>query len=113
VLLPADEKQRVKCFEELLTDLRLAASDGFSALKNQCDSTQTAINATYPVLPMFKDTSMLHVVDQDSYSKTMIPPDVPEKLIPLKCYGDGNCLFRYIIIIIIPHVMYVQFREST
>lgn len=73
----------------------LPGNDGYSTLKRQCDSTQTAVSAIYPTLLMFVDTSMLHALDQDSYSKTMIPSDVPEKLIPLKCYGDGNCLFRY------------------
>ena len=107
-LSPADAKQRIQFFEGLLVKLHLAANSGYSSLKNQCHDTQATVNATYPNLPKFPDISMLHVLEQDSYSKTVIPLDVPERLVPLKCYGDGNCLFRYMNIINFIHLQIVQ-----
>lgn len=91
---PSDQK-RNQFFQGLLAELGKASTDGYSMLKVQCNKIQSAIEKTYSLLPPIADTNLvLQGLKEDSYSKTIIPPDAPARLIPLQCIGDGNCLFR-------------------
>ena len=73
----------------------MAAIKGYFALKEECHHLQTTIDAIYPSLT-FAEPSVLQSLNQEyPYSKEFMPSDLAEELIPLKCLGDGNCLFRY------------------
>ena len=96
IIINFAEKRREIFFEETLTGLHRVAHEGYPALKGHCRNTLTSIDRADPALPAFVDISALQTLEQDSYTKTLVPSDVPESLVPLKCSGDGNCLFRYI-----------------
>ena len=72
----------------------MAATKGYFALTVECHLIWTIINTSYPSPLTLAKQSVLQSLSQHSYSKQLIPPDVPEILIPLTCSGDGNCLFR-------------------
>ena len=85
------DKKRVQFFNEVLSSLHVSATT-YAALQTQCQRVSSIIASVNPVLPQFADTSALLQLKQDEHSKTLLPSDVPQKLIPLKCSGDGNCL---------------------
>ena len=73
----------------------MAATKGYFALKEECHLLQTIIDTIYPSPLTFAELSVLQSLNQDHYSQELMPSDLTEELIPLKCFGDGNCLFRY------------------
>ena len=84
-------------FYKSLTHLRIAAGDGYPALRALCFESITKYTTSY-VLSSLADKRVLQLLKQDDISKVLMPQDkdLPQSgLIPLFCSGDGNCLFRY------------------
>ena len=74
--------------------LHLTSKEGFSALQSRCKKAFKEVSVTdYWDLPPILDSQHLLQLHRDHYSISIMPKDV-ENLIPLKSYGDGNCLFR-------------------
>ena len=81
-------------FKKTLSTLYTTARKGYAALQAECGKAMTTTLTAYPQLPALADKTVLKLLPQDTYSKTLLPAD-SQALQPLKCYGDGNCLFRY------------------
>jgi hypothetical protein len=52
--------------------------------------------------------------DVDHYGKTFKPPDCPDEYVPIKCTGNGNCLFNTVSILLCGNEgMAVELRVRT
>ena len=81
-------------FRSLLWGLAKASSKGFKNLKMKCEETQALINASYPTIP-HASIAELQPLPEHKYSKTLLPHEW-RMLTPLQCFGDGNCLYRFV-----------------
>ena len=76
----------------MLEKLEEAGKNGYEALQSLCRELEATITASYPSIP-FADVAQLSHLTHDTYSKSLLPSEIQE-MVPLKCAGDGNCLFR-------------------
>ena len=90
--------KRVIFFEEQLLDLQQASSKGYNALLDACIQSQLLFEKSFPSIPAMdinQHQSYLNAVPTDEYSKSILPQEW-KHVCPIKCYGDGNCLYRYV-----------------
>lgn len=67
----------------------------FDEFYSVCVRTQRAIvDAGYEV-PVMQTKEKLIFLKEDAFSKTLLPSNW-QNLTPIQCYGDGNCLYRYV-----------------
>ena len=84
-------------FREQLDILHRCSKEGYSALQMGCQRVVSAIEGKYcGGFHNLADYKKLSLLEKDTYSMTIMPSesDIEQPLIPLKCSGDGNCLFR-------------------
>jgi len=84
--------QRRLSFMRMLPKLEEAGKNGYEDLQSLCQELEATITTSYPSIP-FADVAQLSHLTPDTYSKLLLPSDI-EEMVPLKCVGDGNCLFR-------------------
>lgn len=94
-VVPFADKSHVDFFGTQLAELYSASKKGYSVLQTKCKAVLSVINRLYPELPEFVDRGIIVCHGQDTYSKSLMPPELSNTLVPIKCGGDGNCLFRY------------------
>ena len=82
-------------FEDHLKRLAHAAASGFDTLKQACKLTQSLVDDVYPsITTNSSQLQQLQNVPVHQYSKSILPQGW-KHVHPLTCYGDGNCLYRY------------------
>ena len=85
---------RSNFFKDHLKRLAVAGSSGFDSLKQACEVTQSSIDNLYPsIATRSSQFQSLSTVPVHQYSKSILPHGW-KHLLPLACYGDGNCLYR-------------------
>lgn len=90
------DPSRASFFSESLHTLELASVNGFDSLRQTCTTELEAyqmfeVSANYSM--MASRTINKHLCC-DYYSKEIYPSDADTHLTPVRVYGDGNCLFR-------------------
>lgn len=84
--------ERLSFFSRVMETLRQAGDSEYEALQIKCLQLEEEITSQYPI-PPFKDVTELLHLPQDNFSKSLMPRDL-QNMIPLRCQGDGNCLYR-------------------
>ena len=84
--------ERLSFFSRVMEALRQAGDSEYEALQIKCLQLEEEITSQYPI-PPFKDVTELLHLPQDNFSKSLMPRDL-QNMIPLRCQGDGNCLYR-------------------
>ena len=84
--------ERSVFFSRALQELKEAGKSGYEELKTKCYRLEPTIAMQYPSFP-FMEVDQLLDLPQDRYSKTLMPSDIID-MVPLRCIGDGNCLYR-------------------
>ena len=74
--------------------LEAAAAIGFDELYLAYVTAQKAIEDTGFEVPVMQSKENLVHLQEDAFSKSLLPSDWID-VIPIQCYGDGNCLYRY------------------
>ena len=85
--------KREAFFKSLLDMLKNEASLGYKALLGCCQRVHILIEQEYTLIPQLVDNSILQQLKPDGHSQKLMPVDC-QHIIPLKCSGDGNCLYR-------------------
>ena len=97
---------RVSFFKKQLIALaRATQNNGYNALLDACKQTQLLIDQSYPSIPAIDINQQqpdLQTISFDKYSKSILP-DEWKHMCPITCYGDGNCLYRYVVVMV--HVL--------
>lgn len=75
--------------------LEAASVDGFNELHSVCVRVQKAIEDAGYEVPVMQNNEKLILLKEDAFSKTLLPSDWQD-VTPIQCYGDGNCLYRYV-----------------
>lgn len=90
------DSQRASFFQSLRKNLEEAATEGYSHLQTSCLLASQRIKEQFSDPPFLQDysESVLQSMRRDKYSTRFLPKSLSH-IIPLQCYGDGNCLFRY------------------
>ena len=86
---------------QLLALAHATQKDGYSGLLDACKHTQELINQLYPSIPALDINQQqpdLQTTSLDKYSKSILP-DEWNHVCPITCYGDGNCLYRYAVML--------------
>ncbi len=88
---------RERFFRSCLTRLGKASVDGFESLKEQCRVEAEDIGKQYPQVPILEDAALQadDLPPVHSYSRDIFPTEWHSDYYPVKCVGDGNCLYRY------------------
>ena len=89
---------RVAFFKKQLLTLVHASSDGYHALLDACKECQALIDHLFPSIPVMNISqyqSHIQTLPTDMYSKSILPEEW-KHVCPMTCYGDGNCLYRYV-----------------
>ena len=81
-------------FFESLREMLEKSSQVYERLFLSCVDVRSLIEQTYPELPQMESTSALQSLPVDMHAKTLLPEQW-KHVTPLKCEGDGNCLYRY------------------
>ena len=89
--------ERVQFFRKVLENLEDAGKESYEALCTKCKEVGVTITTRYPSLP-YTDVAQLQHLGRDNFSQSLMPRDLPG-MVALKCYGDGNCLYRLVSVI--------------
>lgn len=86
--------ERHRFFLLMRETLEAAAVNGFDELYSVCVMAQKAIEDMDFKVPVMQNKEKLILLQEDAFSKTLLPSDW-QHVTPIQCYGDSNCLYRY------------------
>ena len=83
---------RSQYFADQLSSLNNASKCGFENLAGHCQAIGKEISK-YLLPPRQLATLSPTCVERDTFSNDQLPSNL-QHLMPIRCSGDGNCLFR-------------------
>lgn len=92
IILDLADEERRWFFEYLRTKLESVVGN-YEAFISACKDAQSLFDQKYPQVPMVTDVGHLLSLPVDHTALSLLP-EKWRHTIPLKCVGDGNCLYR-------------------
>ena len=89
---------RVTVFDKMQEKLFKTSHNGWVAFRFQA-LLQSQIPKKYKLPAMFTPPDATKTVS-DIISQNIFPCDAPQDMKPISCYGDGNCLFRAVSLLV-------------
>ena len=90
-----------------------AATAGYESLVDACKKSKGAIDTQYPAIPFVVGEGHLQGLPKHDFSCKFFHQSIDVSFVPLETAGDGNCLYRYVMLIKVLQAVFLMQRLTS